>query len=354
MAQRAGESFFESPHAVTYLLILLNSAVFVVTLFGNSLMGISTATLYSYGALFKGAFALDQYWRLVTYAFLHGNIVHLGMNMLCIAAWAGILENRLGAAYFLAVYLVSAIGGGIASIEGHSGAFLTVGASGCISGIVGALLCLTILGKLPLSPQFFVIVIGINVLFTMYAPQIDWLAHLGGFTAGFAACALLDTAEKLNRYWLRCKFPEFVKSGIAAAIIGAILLYFQAGGRIDASALLPAIAAFAGLLLAIKLTDIALTRTKGLAAAAVASAVFWGILGFATGSVAAANCVWFYYPMPASAAVCGTAFLWPALLAAGGFLAALFILRTELRRGLNDTGFIATGFTAGRQRRHGL
>ncbi len=355
MAQRTGKSFFESPHAVTYLLILLNSAIFVLTLFGNSLMGISTATLYSYGALFKGALVLDEYWRLITYAFLHGNIIHLGMNMLCIAAWAGILENRLGATYFLVVYLASAVGGGIASIEGHSGAFLTVGASGSISGIVGALLCLTILGKLPLPPQFFAVVIGINVLFTMNAPQVDWLAHLGGFTAGFAACALLDTAENLNRFWLRCKFPEFVKSGIAAAVIGATLHYFQAGGRIDADALLPAAAAFAGLLLAIKLADIALARPKGLAAVTVAAAVFWGFLGFAIGSAAAGDCGRFFYSMPAGAtAVCGTAPLWPALLAAGGFLAALFILRGELRRGLNDGGFTAAGFAAERRRWHGL
>ena len=46
--------------------------------------------------------------------------------------------------------------------------------------------------------------------------------------------------------------------------------------------------------------------------------------------------------------------LWPLLLAAGGFLAALFLLRTELRRGLNDPGFVATGLTAGRRRRQGL
>ena len=208
MGQRAGESFFESPHAITYILILLNSVIFAVTLFGNSLMSIDSATLYQYGALYKPAFERHEYWRLITYAFLHGNIIHLGLNMLCIGAWAGCSKTGFGATYFLIVYLASAVGGGIASIEGHSGAFLTVGASGAISGIVGGLLCLTILGKLPLTLQFFMVVIGINVLFSMNAAHVDWLAHLGGFTAGFAVCALLDTAENLNRYWLRCKFPN--------------------------------------------------------------------------------------------------------------------------------------------------
>ena len=197
------------------------------------------------------------------------------------------LENRLGATYFLIVYLASAVGGGIASIEGHSGAFLTVGASGAISGIVGALLCLTILGKLPLTLQFFMVVIGINVLFSMNAAHVDWLAHLGGFTAGFAVCALLDTAENLNRYWLRCKFPEFVKSGIAAGFLAAALLYFEQGGQDGIGPLVAAAGAIAGLVIAIKLADIVLARPRGLAVMTVAAAVFWGFLGYAAGAVAA-------------------------------------------------------------------
>jgi membrane associated rhomboid family serine protease len=358
MGQRASESFFESPHAITYILILLNSAIFAVTLFGNSLMSIDSATLYQYGALYKPAFEGHEYWRLITYAFLHGNIIHLGLNMLCIGAWAGMLENRLGATYFLIVYLASAVGGGIASMEGHGGAFLTVGASGAISGIVGGLLCLTILGKLPLTLQFFMVVIGINVLFSMNAARVDWLAHLGGFTAGFAVCALLDTAENLNRYWLRCKFPEFVKSGIAAAFTGAALLYFQQGGQGGIGPLAAAAGAIAGLVIAIKLADIILVRPKGLAVMTVAAAVFWGILGYAAGAVAARyqlySSIELYGILPSAEAFREHIALWPVLLAAGGFLAALFLLRTELRRGLNDPGFVATSLTAARRRRQGL
>lgn len=358
MGQRASESFFESPHAVTYILILLNSAIFAVTLFGNSLTSIDSATLYRYGALYKPAFERHEYWRLITYAFLHGNIIHLGLNMLCIGAWAGMLEKRLGATYFLIVYLASAVGGGIASIEGHGGAFLTVGASGAISGIVGGLLCLTILGKLPLSPQFFLIVIGINVLFSANAAHVDWLAHLGGFTAGFAACALLDATEYLNRYWLRCKFPEFAKSGIAAGFLGAVLLYFEQGAAVGIDALLPAAVAVAGLAIAIKLADIVLARPRGLAIMAVAAAALWGFLGYAAGAVAAGyqlySNVQLYGILPSAEAFREHNALWPVLLAAGGFLAALFLLRTELRRGLNDPGFVATSLTAERRRKQGL
>jgi membrane associated rhomboid family serine protease len=340
----------------------LNSAIFGLTLFGNSLAGIDSATLYHNGALYKPAFARHEYWRLITYAFLHGDIVHLGLNMLCIAAWAGILEKRLGATYFILVYLASAVGGGIASIMGHGDAFLSVGASGAISGIVGALLCLTILGKLPLSPQFFLVVIGVNVLFSANVAHVDWLAHLGGFTAGIAACALLDTAENFNGYWLRCKFPEFVKSGIAAASVGAALLYFEDFGQDGKDAWPLIVAAIAGLGITIKLADLILGRPKGLASLTFVVAALWGFLAFAAGATAAAlpslcGRLQFLTTIAASysAAACEHTAFWPALLAVAGFFAALFLLRGELRRGLNDAaGFVATGFAAERRRRQGL
>ncbi len=236
--------------------------------------------------------------------------------------------------------------------------FLSVGSSGAISGIVGGLLCLTILGKLPLSPQFFLVVIGVNVLISVNAAHVDWLAHLGGFTAGFAACALLDAAENLARYWLRCKFPEFVKSGIMAGFIGAALLYFAEGAPDGTDALLAPAAAIAGLLIAIKLADIVLVRPRGLAVMTAVTAALWGFLGFAAGTAAAGFLPLYcarLHAVPAGAAtVCGQGVLWPALLAAAGFLGALFLLRTELRRGLKDAGFAATGFAAERRRRQGL
>jgi membrane associated rhomboid family serine protease len=119
MGQGGKRAFFESPHAVTYTLILLNSAAFGLCLLGNSLVRIDPATLLHYGALYQDALTRKEYWRLVAYAFLHANVLHFGLNMLCIAAWSGLLEQRLGATYFIVVYLASAIGGGIASVFGH-------------------------------------------------------------------------------------------------------------------------------------------------------------------------------------------------------------------------------------------
>ena len=133
MGQQGRQVFFASPNAGNLCLILPNSAIFGLCLLGNSLVRIDHATLFHYGALYQDALTRKEYWRLLACAFLHANVLHFGLNMLCIAAWSGLLERRLGATYFIIVYLASAIGGSIASIYGHPGPFLSIGASG--SGI---------------------------------------------------------------------------------------------------------------------------------------------------------------------------------------------------------------------------
>jgi rhomboid protease GluP len=362
------QTFFASPHAVSYILILLNSAMFLLCLAGNSLVHIDQATLFHYGALYQDALARKEYWRFVASAFLHVNVLHFALNMLCIAAWSGILEHRLGATYFIIVYLVSAIGGSVATVYGLSGPFLAVGASGAIFGIVGALLCLTLLGKAALSAQFFVVTIAVNVMLALKMPNIGWMAHLGGFTAGFACIAVLDGLELLNRQWLRCKFPEFVKFAIAvAATFAAVFAYLD--GRLTGSSGIPVVIAGWGVavLAAIKPADFILCIRKGLAFFALAIPMLYAALAFiavnATVDSIPAYCIKaqnfaMAHTQSTAAAYIGTACretgLWPFVLASIVFVAALAVLWPELRRGLNDVGFAANTFRAERRRRAGL
>jgi rhomboid protease GluP len=369
MGQRGKLAFIASPHAATYTLILLNSAVFGLSLLGSSLARIDPATLFHYGALYQGALSRQEYWRLIAYAFLHANVLHFGLNMLCIGAWCGILEHRLGATYFLIVYLASAIGGAIASIYGHPGAFLGVGASGAISGVVGALLCLTLLGRLTLSAQFFVVTIGANVLLAARVPNVDWAAHLGGFAAGFISIAVLDGLEVFNRYWLRCKFPEFAKLGIAiAAVFAAWFLILQTPLASDGDLAARAVEGSTALLIAIKAADLILGRPKGLAILALAIAALYAALAAIGLSALAgrlpAYCInaldltkaktWAASAAPYVEAACRNTGLWPLVLAPFVFVAGLMLLRPELRRGLNDVGFIPNTLRAERRRREGL
>ena len=241
---------------------------------------------------------------------------------------------------------------------------MTVGASGAISGIVGGLLCLAMLGKMALSPQFFLITIGANVALGARVPNVDWMAHLGGFTAGFAACAILDGVEHINRFWLRCKFPEFVKFGFAGAAVSAAgYLAFEMPPA-SSDLLRQALVAGVILISAIKLADLLLAARRGLGLLALGIAIFWGALAYAWAIVMSGNIEKLCKAAIASkslhdattyiSAACQYASLWPMLLSAIAFVVSLFILTPELRRGITDVGFAAHSFRAERNRRSGL
>jgi hypothetical protein len=198
--------------------------------------------------------------------------LHLATNMLCLVLWGGHLEKRIGSFYFAVVYLAALIGGGIVSDLTHSGAYLTVGASGAVSGILGALLCLWLLGRVDLAANFFVVNIGLNVVLALSFSRIDWSGHLGGFAAGLISCAVLDLLEKVIAHIFRCKFPEFVKMN-GLIVLGAPMVYF-----VGSKAISPPLGAEAWVLLAactmacfalVKALDLLLSMKKGLAAVVI-------------------------------------------------------------------------------------
>src|SRR5262249_29964838 len=140
-----------------------------------------------------------------------------------LALWGGLLEKRVGPFFFLVIYLCAIVAGGVTGLFTHSGPYLSVGASGGISGVLGALMCLWILAEIGLTADFFVVNLGLNAALAFSVSNIDWGAHLGGFVAGLIACAVIDLAERAGGLVLRCKFPEFVKIN-AFIIIGGIAL----------------------------------------------------------------------------------------------------------------------------------
>ena len=156
-------SFFERPGLTTHILLTVNFAIFALLYFRAGQPTIPGGVLYAHGALYKGVIANGQYWRLLAAGFLHIDPVHLLLNALCLVSWGGLLERRVGAFNFILIYFSSLVAGSVVSVLGHPANFIGAGASGAISGILGALLCLFILGKISLSGQFFVAAIGLNV-----------------------------------------------------------------------------------------------------------------------------------------------------------------------------------------------
>jgi rhomboid protease GluP len=270
--------FFDVPRGMAQLLLGVNVLVFALCLSQSGGANFSSEMLFRYGAMYSQALDRHEYWRLVAYGFLHANPIHLFANMLCLILWGGLLERRVEALYFTLIYLCGLVFGGIVSNVTHPGPYLSVGASGAISAILGALLCLRVLGKIALPWNFFVINIGLNVMIAVSAPRVDWQAHFGGFVAGMISCACLDLIEKTTAWWLRCKFPEFVKMNAFIAF-GIVLTYCWARPVVDLQQawVFPVASMVVGLV-AIKVLDVMLSIKKGLAAVVVVFALTNAIL----------------------------------------------------------------------------
>ena len=173
---------------VTKALIGINVLVFLANLGQGASLNRNGGELYIDGLLFGPIIAAnDEWWRLMTAAFLHGNAIHIGMNMLMLW-WIGApVEEALGRARYLALYLVSALAGSAGALLLTPEAF-TVGASGAIFGILGAALVFErqrnyVLGGSAMS------IIALNLILTFAIPNISIGGHLGGLVGG-ALCAL--------------------------------------------------------------------------------------------------------------------------------------------------------------------
>lgn len=351
--QRRG--FFESPHPATYFLLTANIVIFGLCVSQSGGMDISPALLFRNGAMYTQAIERHEYWRLVAAGFLHSGLLHLASNMFCLALWGGLVEKRVGPAYFVVIYLCALVGGSIVSNLLHTTPYFSVGASGATSGLLGALLALRLLRKIDLPLNYFAINIALNVALAFSARNIDWAAHAGGFAAGLVVCAGLDLVEKANATLLRCKFPEFAK----------LNLLFQAAGWLVLVWVTPPIwwilaAWFAFCLGAIKLADIALSRTKGLAVvvAGLASANALLMLALtmmlAPLSCGAGSALAFPRMRDLLVAICAHPTATGVAVALGALALSLLLFSQELHRGLKDIGFVAASMTGERKRRFGL
>ena len=139
-------------------------------------------------------FLMSRPWTILTGAFLHGGLLHIRFNMLSLY-WVGrAIEPVLGWWRFLTVYLVSALGGSAfilawCLIQPSEILVGTVGASGAVFGLFGAVFVLQRLGGADTTP--ILTLLGINLVYGFLASGISWQAHIGGAVAGVAATWVL-------------------------------------------------------------------------------------------------------------------------------------------------------------------
>ncbi|WP_375498061.1 rhomboid family intramembrane serine protease [uncultured Jatrophihabitans sp.] len=208
----------DSPPYVTITLIVLNIAAYLVsgTLDGASLRDPVShpSRLFIDWQLFPPAIHNNhEYYELITSAFLHLSPLHIASNMLSLAIVGPILERALGRWRFLAVYLLSALGGSAAIYAFGNEIGYTAGASGAIFGLFGA--CLILIRKLGLNAQWLIGTIVLNFVITFSVPHISKLGHIGGFLTGLLATTAIAGLPNLR---------QRIEPRLQAAGLGGVLM----------------------------------------------------------------------------------------------------------------------------------
>jgi membrane associated rhomboid family serine protease len=215
--------------SVTGILIAINCIVFVaeiatgLTLGGDNYL---RSSVWMHGVLF-GPYMTDgmhQYWRLLTSGFIHESIIHIAVNMLSLWFVGRVLEPAIGKLNFIAVYFTSLLIGSL-GVMLVTPAEPSLGASGAIFGIFGALIVFAQARRIPLWRSGLLPVLIFNLIFTLAVPGVSIGAHAGGLIGG------LITGWVVVKYGQRRS--RVVVLGVCGAlsvlaIVGAIAL---AGSR---------------------------------------------------------------------------------------------------------------------------
>lgn len=178
---------------ITYTLIFICIIMFLI-----SNMGYDTTTLIKYGANIKMLVQNGEVYRLLTCIFLHAGLFHIFFNMYSLYYIGSKVEDFFGKWKYLIIYLLSGISGSLLSIAFSASNVVSVGATGAIFGLFGALLYFSYkyrgyIGTI-IKSQILPIVIY-NLIIGFFISGIDMWAHVGGLVAGMIIANMLGTIE---------------------------------------------------------------------------------------------------------------------------------------------------------------
>ena len=177
---------------ITRFLIVVNAIGFLweVAVAGPGMLtgGGNIERVLQEGSLYPAAvLGNGQWWRIVTGAFLHGSLLHIGVNMLSLWYLGRFIEYALGPWRMLLVYMASLVAAGLGVVYFSPPMVPTVGASGAIFGLFGALFAIGLkLGKPGMElVRANIGILVLNLIITFAVPAISWQAHVSGLIAGF-------------------------------------------------------------------------------------------------------------------------------------------------------------------------
>jgi membrane associated rhomboid family serine protease len=223
-----------SAPVVTQALIAINVVAFLIeTATGAPLGGGGVGTVWNHGFLFGPAITgsdptglgTHEYWRLLTAGFLHDGLLHIFINMISLWFVGSVLEPAIGRVNFLAVYFVSLLAGSFGALW-FQPQIPTVGASGAIFGIFGALIVVARARGIPIWQSGLGFVLVFNLLFSLSVRGISVGDHIGGLVGGLiTGWLIVEVAERRRMAWAALAGCAVIA---VASVVGSLVV---AGGH---------------------------------------------------------------------------------------------------------------------------
>ncbi|RMI42980.1 rhomboid family intramembrane serine protease [Streptomyces triticirhizae] len=208
---------------VTKVLLALNAVVFLAVLARGDELVVDLGMVghaADGGTIFAPHWigvADGEWYRLLTSAFLHQEVWHIGFNMLGLWLLGPQLESALGRVRFVALYLLSALGGSTLSYLLADERQLSLGASGAIFGLFGATAVLA--RRLDYDMRPILLLLAINLVITFTWSGIAWQAHIGGLVVGSVVAAGMVWAPRRTRLPIQMAVCALVALAILVACL---------------------------------------------------------------------------------------------------------------------------------------
>jgi membrane associated rhomboid family serine protease len=212
---------------VTKTLIGVNVVIYLVTAVQGAGINAPGGRLFFDMFLYGPAVAHGDWWRLITAAFLHASILHIGLNMYVLWIIGGPVEAYLGRARFIGLYFVSGLAGSAGALVVTPLA-LTVGASGAIFGILGALLIIEwqTTGRLAGNAMTWIV---INLALSFVISNVSIGGHVGGLIGGILVTLAFANWGRGHAAYGKIGVAGF--AGVAAVAIASVAVaYFRVRG----------------------------------------------------------------------------------------------------------------------------
>jgi rhomboid protease GluP len=225
------------PHArfVTMIILTINFGLYLATVVfsqragqGGGFFSVDGQTLFAFGAKYRAAIiGYGQWWRLVTAGFLHGGLLHIGMNSWVLFDLGAQVEQVYGASRLIVVYFLATVFGFLLSTFWTPA--LSVGASAGIMGLIGAMIALGVRNR---HTSAGAAVHGMYIRWAVYmlifgllpGLNIDNAAHIGGLAAGFGVAYLAGT-PRIETAWSERLWRGAAGASVAIAAACFLMMY---------------------------------------------------------------------------------------------------------------------------------